>query len=323
MAEINYNYDSIIYPNTTSQSIMDMEHAKTEIIYKLAELEKVCISRVVIKNAMIGVSYGECFLIERCKLFEGIKTVKMIMKICTTNPELVNSEVMVLYKILPEPIIFYCSPVNNVTGPLTFQSNVFGSGSGEFSFGHSSSPDNNVTKPTEFQSNGFGSGSGGFGFGHSNIPDNNVTKPTAFQSNGFGFGSGSGEFSFGHSSSPDNNVTKPTAFQSNGFDGFGFGHSSRLVNNVAKPTPFQSTGFGTEGFGFGHSSSLNTNVNKYTPIYNSENNIKPGSYVWYSKKNAVVKILDYNMESNSYTILYEDRMIDTTDEFLRKLYIKG
>jgi hypothetical protein len=51
-------------------------------------------------------------------------------------------------------------------------------------------------------------------------------------------------------------------------------------------------------------------------------NIKPGSYVWYNKKNAVAKVLEYDMESNSYTIEYEGRIIDTTDKFIDKICIK-
>ena len=187
MTDITYNYN-----------------AKEQILDKVSKLEKVDFSRVVLKEAMVGVPHDQYLSIERIAPFKGMKVVKMLIAIYTANMELINSEVVVVYYIIPAPIIidFY---------------------------------------PKQF-------------------------------------------------------------------------------------TPFQSTGFGTEGFTFGLSSSVNTNVNqsnKYTPIYNSENNIKPGSYVWYSKKNAVVKILDYNMESNSYTILYEDRMIDTTDEFLSKLYIKG
>ena len=42
----------------------------------------------------------------------------------------------------------------------------------------------------------------------------------------------------------------------------------------------------------------------------------PGSYVWYLKKNALAKILDFDLQSNSYTIEYKGRVIDTIERFL-------
>jgi hypothetical protein len=44
--------------------------------------------------------------------------------------------------------------------------------------------------------------------------------------------------------------------------------------------------------------------------------ITPGSYVWYTRKNAIVKVLEFDRQSNSYTILYKGRVIDTIDKFL-------
>jgi len=36
-------------------------------------------------------------------------------------------------------------------------------------------------------------------------------------------------------------------------------------------------------------------------------NFAPGSYVWYLRKNALVKILEFDRQSNSYTIEYKGR----------------
>ena len=44
--------------------------------------------------------------------------------------------------------------------------------------------------------------------------------------------------------------------------------------------------------------------------------IPPGSYVWYIRKNYLVKILDFDIQSNSYTIEYKGRVIDTIEKFL-------
>jgi len=44
--------------------------------------------------------------------------------------------------------------------------------------------------------------------------------------------------------------------------------------------------------------------------------IPPGSYAWYIRKNALVKILEFDLQSNSYTIEYEGRVIDTIERFL-------
>lgn len=46
--------------------------------------------------------------------------------------------------------------------------------------------------------------------------------------------------------------------------------------------------------------------------------IAQGSYVWYSKKNAIVKVLEFDSQSNSYTIEYEGRVINTVEKFLDK-----
>jgi len=43
-----------------------------------------------------------------------------------------------------------------------------------------------------------------------------------------------------------------------------------------------------------------------------------GSYVWYNRKNAIVKVLEYDIQSNSYTIEYKGRVIDTIDKFIDK-----
>jgi len=46
--------------------------------------------------------------------------------------------------------------------------------------------------------------------------------------------------------------------------------------------------------------------------------LTPGSFVWYTRKNALVKVLGFDRESNSYTIEYKGRVIDTIDKFLDK-----
>ena len=46
--------------------------------------------------------------------------------------------------------------------------------------------------------------------------------------------------------------------------------------------------------------------------------LTPGSFVWYTRKNALVKVLAFDRESNSYTIEYKGRVIDTIDKFLDK-----
>ena len=46
--------------------------------------------------------------------------------------------------------------------------------------------------------------------------------------------------------------------------------------------------------------------------------LTPGSFVWYTRKNALVKVLSFDRESNSYTIEYKGRVIDTIDKFLDK-----
>lgn len=45
-------------------------------------------------------------------------------------------------------------------------------------------------------------------------------------------------------------------------------------------------------------------------------NIEPGSIVWYSKRKCYVKVVAYDPQSDSYTIRYGDRIIDTTSEFI-------
>jgi hypothetical protein len=45
-------------------------------------------------------------------------------------------------------------------------------------------------------------------------------------------------------------------------------------------------------------------------------NFAPGSFVWYLRKNALVKILAFDPQSNSYTIEYKGRVIDTIERFL-------
>lgn len=45
-------------------------------------------------------------------------------------------------------------------------------------------------------------------------------------------------------------------------------------------------------------------------------NFAPGSFVWYLRKNALVKILEFDRQSHSYTIEYKGRVIDTIERFL-------
>ena len=46
--------------------------------------------------------------------------------------------------------------------------------------------------------------------------------------------------------------------------------------------------------------------------------INKRAYVWYHKKNCVVRVLDYDSQTDSYTIEYKGRIIDTTTEFIDK-----
>ena len=46
--------------------------------------------------------------------------------------------------------------------------------------------------------------------------------------------------------------------------------------------------------------------------------LAPGSFVWYTRKNELVKVLSFDRESHSYTIEYNGRVIDTIDKFLDK-----
>ena len=46
--------------------------------------------------------------------------------------------------------------------------------------------------------------------------------------------------------------------------------------------------------------------------------LAPESFVWYTRKNALVKVLGFDRQSNSYTIEYKGRVIDTIDKFLDK-----
>lgn len=43
-----------------------------------------------------------------------------------------------------------------------------------------------------------------------------------------------------------------------------------------------------------------------------------GSYVWYNRKNSIVKVLEYDRSNESYTIEYNGSVIDTTDKFIDK-----
>jgi len=47
-------------------------------------------------------------------------------------------------------------------------------------------------------------------------------------------------------------------------------------------------------------------------------NINKGVYVWYHKKNCIVRVSDYDRQSDSYTIECKGRVIDTTSEFIDK-----
>lgn len=43
-----------------------------------------------------------------------------------------------------------------------------------------------------------------------------------------------------------------------------------------------------------------------------------GSYVWYNRKNSIVKVLEYDRTNKSYTIEYKGSVIDTIDKFIDK-----
>ena len=45
-------------------------------------------------------------------------------------------------------------------------------------------------------------------------------------------------------------------------------------------------------------------------------NITPGSYVWYTRKNCIVKVLEYDRQSDSYTIESKGKIIDTLARFI-------
>lgn len=45
-------------------------------------------------------------------------------------------------------------------------------------------------------------------------------------------------------------------------------------------------------------------------------NITPGSYVWYTRKNCIVKVLEYDRCSDSYTIESKGKIIDTLARFI-------
>lgn len=47
-------------------------------------------------------------------------------------------------------------------------------------------------------------------------------------------------------------------------------------------------------------------------------NIKVGEYVWYHRKNCIVKVLEYDRQTDSYTIECKGRIIDTTNEYIDK-----
>lgn len=44
--------------------------------------------------------------------------------------------------------------------------------------------------------------------------------------------------------------------------------------------------------------------------------IETGSVVWYSKRKCYVKVLSYDPQGDSYTVEYQDRIIDTTSDYL-------
>lgn len=44
--------------------------------------------------------------------------------------------------------------------------------------------------------------------------------------------------------------------------------------------------------------------------------IIPGSYVWYTRKNIIVKVLEYDRFSDSYTIEYKGKIVDTLPRFI-------
>ena len=307
-------------------------NAKFQIIEKISQLEKVDFTRVAIKEAMIGISHDQYLEIEILASYKGLKTLKMEI---TTYMKCLNSDVVVVYDILPEPYS------HNITSTTKFTS---------FNFGPSASP--NITtgfncgtsmnestrnQPTSFNfvpstsaniNTGFNCGTSmneytqnkptTFNFGPSTLPNINT-------------GFGSSVFSF---NTPMNTSTinQPVSFPNNKLRSGGFSFNSPMGKNTkkkkfSKMEPSMDLNIATKQFSFDPYvvPNIKNRVNEFASNIQSNNvgkkNIKQGSYVWYNKKNAVVKVLDYDMESNSYTILHEDRIIDTTDEFLNKFYI--
>ncbi len=59
-----------------------------------------------------------------------------------------------------------------------------------------------------------------------------------------------------------------------------------------------------------------TLVAKFNRVKRTGIKITPGSYVWYTRKNALVKVLEYDIQSDSYTIEYKGRIIDTISKFI-------
>lgn len=47
-------------------------------------------------------------------------------------------------------------------------------------------------------------------------------------------------------------------------------------------------------------------------------NIPIGSYVWYKRKDSIAKVIEYDRQSDSYTIEYKGRIIDTTNDYIDK-----
>jgi hypothetical protein len=45
-------------------------------------------------------------------------------------------------------------------------------------------------------------------------------------------------------------------------------------------------------------------------------NIPIGSYVWYKRKDSIAKVIEYDRQSDSYTIEYKGRIIDTTNDYI-------
>lgn len=61
------------------------------------------------------------------------------------------------------------------------------------------------------------------------------------------------------------------------------------------------------------------NIKNYIQTHiNIMSNIHKGLHVWYHKKNCIVKVLEYDIQNDSYTIECKGRVIDTTNEFIDK-----